>query len=229
MKKPVEKKRRIKRVPVFLTMEEVQSLLSKPNKKSRVGMRDFILMKVLVETGARIFEVIGMRPKDIDWQTGRVTIVGKGSKERIIWLPPATMNLILTYGGKYQIKEDAPLWMNKLGDQVSERQIRVNLKNYAKRAGITKDVHLHTLRHTFATNYLQDTKDLRGLQKLLGHSSLDSTEVYTHVIDPELEKSVKDWQASIGALHGRGKPRQKKPPAWVKRQQPKVKVPEWGK
>ncbi|NIN61659.1 MAG: tyrosine-type recombinase/integrase [Candidatus Dadabacteria bacterium] len=177
-------------LPDTLNQKERVSLLSQPNKKAPTGLRDLAIIRLMLNSGLRTSEVLNIQSEDLDWMSGRLLIKhGKGKKDRIVWINEEDLKIIRKWK---ELKPHVPLLFTTLkGNYINDRYLRAMVKRRAKIAGIDKDVHPHLLRHTFATDLLKSTKNIRLVQKALGHASLSSTMIYTHVYDEELENALK--------------------------------------
>ncbi len=177
-------------LPDTLNQKERVSLLSQPNKKAPTGLRDLAIIRLMLNSGLRTSEVLNIQSEDLDWMSGRLLIKhGKRKKDRIVWVNEEDLKIIRMWK---EIKPHVPLLFTTLkGNTINDRYLRAMIKRRAKKAGINKDVHPHLLRHTFATDLLKSTKNIRLVQKALGHASLSSTMIYTHVYDEELENALK--------------------------------------
>jgi site-specific recombinase XerD len=179
------------RLPTVLTVAEQKLLLAAPNKKVATGLRNYALLKLFLNLGLRVSEAIDLKVDDIDWQSGRLTVVqGKGGRDRVLWLADEDLELL----SSWLAKRPAPssyLFTTREGGRISDRYVRKFVKSYARKKKISKDVHPHALRHTFATDLLRKTGNIRMVQKALGHASLATTMLYTHVFDQELEAALK--------------------------------------
>lgn len=180
-----------KRLPEVLTKEEALRLLSQPNKKAPTGLRNRLILQLMYRAGLRVGEIVALAPKDIDYQEGILRVFrGKGAKDRTLYLDEHTLDLLRLWeerrpgGSRY-------LLCTLKGKALSDRYIRAMVRRYAQRAGLTKGVHPHMLRHSFATELLQENYNIREVQKLLGHSDLSTTMVYTHVFDSELRDKLR--------------------------------------
>lgn len=187
--------RKIK-LPEFLDELESEKLLSIPDLGTQNGLRNFCILLVMLDGGLRCSEVLSLRAKDIEWEQGRVKIVqGKGGRDRIVFFPRSTLihlqSLIAQNKSQGRINKKGFLFLTCGGRKVDARYIRRMIKKYAQRAGITKDVHPHTLRHTFASKLYKNTNDIRLVQKALGHASITTTQVYVHLHDGKLESEMK--------------------------------------
>lgn len=181
-----------KKLPTYLTNEEIAKLfnirLTKP-----VDYRNKAILEVMYATGARISEVINLELNQIDFEECIIRVVGKGKKERIIPLDDVAIEALDNYINNYRpflIKNETRnyVFLNKNGEKISRQMIFKILKNLANKAGITKEISPHTLRHSFASNLLNNGADLRVIQELLGHENLETTEIYSHLQN----KKIKD-------------------------------------
>lgn len=181
-----------KKLPTYLTNEEIAKLfnirLTKP-----VDYRNKAILEVMYATGARISEVINLKVNQIDFEECIIRVVGKGKKERIIPLDDVAIEALDNYINNYRpflIKNETCnyVFLNKNGEKISRQMIFKILKNLANKAGITKEISPHTLRHSFASNLLNNGADLRVIQELLGHENLETTEIYSHLQN----KKIKD-------------------------------------
>ncbi|MFH0799439.1 MAG: tyrosine recombinase XerC [Pseudomonadota bacterium] len=175
-----------KRLPRFLTVDEVFALLDSPSGEDILGTRDRAIMELLYASGLRVGELVGLGLEDIDSQAKTVRVLGKGRKERIVPMGDKAIAAILRYlEARPTLVPDASrekaLFLNRQGGRLSARSVERSITKYIKRCGIQKVVTPHVLRHTFATHLLGAGADMRGIQELLGHASLSTTQKYTHV------------------------------------------------
>jgi len=182
-----------KRLPNFLTTEEAVRLLEAPDSSTALGQRDRALMELLYASGLRVSELASLDLGQINLDTNEIRAWGKGSKERMVLMgKPAAAALAsyLTQGRPRLLgKKTGPaLFLNRSGGRLTERSIQRVLRKYTRLAGLKKRVHPHLLRHTFATHLLDGGADLRVVQELLGHASLVSTQIYTHVSQSRARK-----------------------------------------
>jgi len=193
-----------KKLPAVLTKEEQELLLAQPSERYITGQRNHTLLKIMLDTGLRLSEVINLKWKDIDLISGKLMVrEGKGKKDRTLWLGEEDLNLIQKWKER-QVKKIGKTPANiftstskgTMGNKMNPRYIQDMVKRYAKKAGINKDISPHTLRHTFATDLLRETKNIRLVQKALGHSDISTTMVYTHIVDEELEGALKNLRSS---------------------------------
>jgi integrase/recombinase XerC len=176
-----------KRLPKYLEVEQVEKLLSIPDTGSLLGGRDRSMLEMLYNTGMRVSELVALNIDDIDLGNNTVRIKGKGKKQRMVPVGPGAVKALLNYldlrrtdpkSGSFDA--DA-LFINKHGQRLSTRSVRRKLDKYLLEAGLTMSVSPHTLRHSFATHMLKNGADLRVLQELLGHQTLSTTQIYTHL------------------------------------------------
>ena len=182
-----------KKLPNFLYPEELQSLLDAPEQKDPRGLRDRAILEVIYGTGLRVTEIIRMNINDIDFDESEIKVLGKGAKERIVLFGSHARAALHKYmeEGRRQLtsgKKTAALFINRRGGRLTTRSVERKISSYAKKAGLNKKVTPHTLRHSFATHLLSGGADLRMVQELLGHVSLSTTQVYTHITKERLKE-----------------------------------------
>lgn len=176
-------------LPKFLTVDDAFRLVEAPKEDKFTYCRDRAILEVLYGSGIRVSELCGLNIEDIDLKEGLIKVKGKGNKERIVPIGQKAKEALKKYLAlrsilkiKKGIKtEDSALFINLRGSRVSTRQIRKIVDKYAKTIGLLEKISPHTMRHTFATHLLMEGADLRVIQELLGHSSLSTTQIYTHV------------------------------------------------
>ncbi len=179
-------------IPVYLTVDEIFSLLEEPGADDTFAERDRAVMELLYSTGMRVAELASLNMTRLDFDTGMVKVRGKGNKERLIPVGNPALEAIKQYlplrerlllgaikRGK-PVEEEA-VFVNNRGSRLTTRSIERFVKMYGRRAGITSRVTPHALRHSFATHLLEMGADLRSVQELLGHASLSTTQKYTHL------------------------------------------------
>jgi integrase/recombinase XerC len=182
-----------KRLPAFLSTDEVNRLIEAPDLSTPLGMRDKAMVELLYASGLRISEIAGLDIVNVNLTEREVCVWGKGSKERITLIGKPAVNAIDAY-----IREARPkligkravdaLFLNRYGRRLSRRSIEEIISRYATSAGLDKRVFPHMLRHSFATHLLDGGADLRVVQELLGHVSLSTTQIYTHVTQAQAKK-----------------------------------------
>jgi len=182
-----------KRLPKFLTLEEAVRLLEAPDSSTALGQRDRALMELLYASGLRVSELVSLDLEQINLETNEIRVWGKGAKERMVLMGKPAAAALASYlsQGRPRLlgkKKGYALFLNRDGGRLTERSIQRILRKYTRVAGIKKRVHPHLLRHTFATHLLDGGADLRVVQELLGHASLVSTQIYTHVTQSRARK-----------------------------------------
>jgi site-specific recombinase XerD len=189
--------RKIKNLPEFLTEAEIQLLLAQVETKTPSGMRDRTIMEVLYATGMRNSELCGLNLGDINLEENEIRVFGKGSKERIVLISNRAKDFLKNYivQVRPQLSENAgggenePVFINMSGCRINQRSIFRLIEGCAHKAGLSRKISPHTLRHTFATRLLERGADLRVVQELLGHASISNTQIYTHVSTDRLKQS----------------------------------------
>lgn len=184
--------RQSKRLPKAISIEQIELLLSAPDDREVLGARDRAILETLYSTGIRISELVGLNVEDLDDTGEALRIRGKGKKERLVPLGSHALGAIRSYArllradDRYAVswgsdKTERPLFVNKHGGRLSSRSVRRKLDKYLRQVGLDPEISPHTLRHSFATHLLDNGADLRSVQELLGHQSLSTTQVYTHL------------------------------------------------
>lgn len=185
--------RQAKRLPKAITIEQIERLLSTPGDADVLGRRDRAMLETLYSTGIRVSELVGLQIGDLDLAGEALRVRGKGSKERIVPLGSHAIGAINRYiellkaDPRLASRETGPLFVNKHGGRLSSRSVRRKLDKYLKQCGLDPTISPHTLRHSFATHLLDNGADLRSVQELLGHQSLSTTQVYTHLTAQRLQ------------------------------------------
>jgi integrase/recombinase XerD len=183
-------------LPRFLGLEEVDRLLEQPDVTTPRGLRDKALIELLYATGLRVTELVSLRIADLNLDEGYLTCVGKGDKERIVPIGQQATSWIRRYlaEGRSALLHGASPWLfvnARDGGPLSRVGFWKVLKEYGIKAGISRDLSPHMLRHSFATHLLERGADLRAIQAMLGHADLSTTQIYTHVLEARL-RSVYD-------------------------------------
>jgi integrase/recombinase XerD len=172
-------------LPKFLTVAEVENLLSQPDITGPHGIRDRAMLEVLYAAGLRVSELIQLKPADLNLEEGYLVCRGKGGKERVVPLGRSAALATREYLAKVRPQLDKKgqtfLFLTRLGDPFTRQGIWKLLREYARRAGLAAGISPHILRHSFATHLLERGADLRSVQMMLGHSQITTTQIYTHV------------------------------------------------
>lgn len=194
--------RQSKRLPKAITVDQIEKLLATPSDRDVLGLRDRAMLETLYSTGIRVSELVGLNIEDLDEGGEALHVRGKGKKERIVPLGMHALAAVKRYAD--MVRADArcanwwsedgsgksrPLFVNKHGKRLSSRSVRRKLDKYLISAGLDPDISPHTLRHSFATHLLENGADLRSVQELLGHQSLSTTQIYTHLTTQRLQNA----------------------------------------
>ncbi len=193
----IDSPKKQQKLPDILSLSEVERLIETPDTKEVLGIRDRAILEVMYATGLRVSELIGLQLKDLHLSMGLLQTTGKGDKERIVPLGDLAIQWIETYLEEARPfltrkhPEESHLFVNNHGKQLSRQGIWKNLKALVRKAGITKNVTPHTLRHSFATHLLENGADLRTVQELLGHADISTTQIYTHITKKRMTEVYK--------------------------------------
>jgi integrase/recombinase XerC len=187
--------RQDKKLPHFLSEEELNRLLEKPPTGKPLGIRDRAILETLYSAGVRVSELTGLNVEDVDVDSGLAVVRGKGKRERLVPLGRpalAALKRWLTWRdemAKKKSRTSPAVFLNKNGSRLSSRSVGRLLEKYLALAGLDPRTSPHTLRHSFATHLLDRGADIRSVQELLGHRSLGTTQIYTHVTTNRLKES----------------------------------------
>jgi len=181
-----------KKLPKIVYSNELESILNTPDTNTTLGLRDALILELLYSTGVRVSELVNICIQDINMNKKEIRIFGKGSKERIVLFGNRCLELINTYITKSRSELNKNnldyLLLSKTGKKINQREIRYIIDDVVKKTGLKMHISPHVLRHTFATDLLNNGADLRSVQELLGHESLSTTTIYTHVSNEYLRK-----------------------------------------
>ena len=185
------KKRR--KLPIIISENEIEALLSCPNTDTSSGMRDKCMLELLYSSGLRISELLNIKVHQIAHDKSFLKIKGKGDKERLVPIGSSAMSSLLTYIDTFRcniknIDNVEMLFIKETGAVMSRQECWKMIKKYALASNINKKISPHNLRHAFATHLLNNGADLRTVQMLLGHASLSTTQIYTHIAKDRLVK-----------------------------------------
>lgn len=188
-----------RKLPIYLLQEELVKLLKAPDRTEAMGLRDAAILTTLAFTGCRLSEIVGLSLRDLSREPQAIRVMGKGSKERIIPLNALAMIAIDEWLAARPPSENAALFLNRYGRRLTGRSVENIVRKYVLLAGVFKDrISPHKLRHTFATLLHSRDVDILEIQALLGHSSITSTQIYTHTSSSRL-------RAAVGKLDSVGK------------------------
>jgi integrase/recombinase XerD len=195
----IEAPKRKKNLPEVLTIPEMESVLSKPDSKEKLGLRDKAIMEIMYACGLRVSEVINLKVSNLYFNEEIIRVFGKGSKERLVPVGRSAVSWVMKY-----LAESRPLlikktlsenyvFLNNRGTKLSRMGLWKITDRYFKEAGIKKDVHPHTFRHSFATHLIEGGADLRAVQEMLGHADISTTQIYTHIDRDYIKQVHKDF------------------------------------
>jgi len=183
-----------KKIPEILTQAEQDKLLA-PLKDSNhpIKVRNLALLRLMLDSGLRVSEALALKQRDLDLETGRLMVRnGKGSKDRGLWINGETLQLLNRWiRSLNRSSQNGHIFITRDGGKMSRHYVLAMIYRLSKQAGLGKRAHPHMLRHSFATDLLRQTKNLRLVQKALGHANLSTTQIYTHIVDDELEEAMK--------------------------------------
>jgi integrase/recombinase XerD len=189
----IEMPKTTRKLPEFLSIEEVDDLLAQPPDDTPLGLRDRAMLETIYATGLRVSELVQLRLDNVDFRLGCVRALGKRRKERLVPLGDQALGAINAYleDGRGELlsgRRCDHLFVTSRGKCMTRQAFWKNLKRYAVAAGIAKNISPHKLRHSFATHLLERGADLRSVQAMLGHADIATTEIYTHVNATRLRK-----------------------------------------
>jgi integrase/recombinase XerC len=183
--KPLRNPRPDRKLPHFLTTREIGKLLAAPDASEAMGRRDLAILETMYSAGLRVSELVNSDVEDLDLADGLIRVQGKGRRERLAPLGKyairALKNWLKARRPAASLQNESPLFLNKFGKRLTTRSVARMLEKYLKITGLDQRTSPHTLRHSFATHLLDRGADIRSVQELLGHKSLVTTQIYTHV------------------------------------------------
>ncbi len=184
------------RLPLILEVVEAQKLLAQPNKRYPTGLRNKAIISLILHCGPRLSEVINIKPGDINLGTAKLRIKsGKGQKDRDLAIPDYLIALLESWR---KIRPKGAYFFSTLsGNKLSPRYIQQMLNRYAQKAGIEKPVSPHLLRHTYATQYYRQTKDIETLRRILGHADISTTTIYITLANIDVETGMKNFKGFL--------------------------------
>jgi integrase/recombinase XerC len=192
--KPLRNPRRTRKLPHFLSTDEIGILLDAPPATSLAGLRDRAMLETTYSVGMRVSELVGMNDGDLDFDERVARIRGKGKKERLAPIGSFACRALKRWLASRKLANDvkpglaAPVFTNRFGRRITTRSVGRMLEKYLKLSGLDLRTSPHTLRHSFATHLLDQGADIRSVQELLGHKSLATTQIYTHVTMASLRR-----------------------------------------
>lgn len=202
--KPLRNPRRDRKLPHFLSTDEIGQLLDAPPATQPLGLRDRAILETMYSAGLRVSEAVGVNDADLDFENGLVRVRGKGKRERLAPLGSFAMRAVKRWVKERSLspKEPkggtAPVFVNKFGRRLTTRSVGRMLEKHLKHVGLDTRTTPHTLRHSFATHLLDRGADIRSVQELLGHKSLITTQIYTHVSTAGLREAYEKAHPRAG-------------------------------
>lgn len=188
----VKNPRKDKNLPRYVNDSDIDKMFMIPDTRKSIGQRNLVIIRMLYATGVRVSELVNIKIKDINISERTIRILGKGSKERIVIFGINTSRELKKYlddgRRKLDVRNSEYLFLNKDGNRLSDRYVRKIIDDIIVKASISMHVSPHMLRHTFATEMLNNGADLVSVKDLLGHESLNTTSIYTHVSDEMIRK-----------------------------------------
>ena len=183
--KDFDRPRKMKRLPIAISVEEVEDLLEAPDLTKDEGYRDRTMLEVMYSSGLRVSELLSLKIKQINLEKGIIDVIGKGDKQRKVPIGEYALDFVNTYISEHRIHNPGRrtnyLFLNRYGKPLSRQYFFMQIKKYAEMAGIEEEISPHTLRHCFATHMLENGAELRALQEMLGHTNLSTTQIYTNI------------------------------------------------
>jgi len=181
-----------KKLPVFLSVNEIDDLLDAPDIKTTIGMRDKAMLELMYSCGLRVSELINLNHQNINLNDECILIHGKGNKERLLPIGDFAIECLQNYElhsrpNLLKSSQNDAYFLSNRGSMMSRQNFFYVIKNYAEKIGINKHLSPHSLRHAFATHLVQRGADLRSVQLMLGHSDISTTQIYTHIQDVQLK------------------------------------------
>lgn len=197
----IDSPKREKKLPISIQYAQVQHLLEQPDLTTYLGLRDRAIMELMYSSGLRLSEIVGLNRRDLDTAGLQINVFGKGKKQRIAPITKTALEWILKYledplrmmdANDHRAQIDAQaIFLNRWGNRLTARSVDRNFAQYLKASGLSERITPHTIRHTIATHWLENGMDLKTIQLLLGHTSLATTTIYTHV-SSKLKREVYD-------------------------------------
>ena len=188
-------------IPMVLSVEEIDRIMNSVDLSEPEGQRNRAILEVLYSCGLRVSELISLRISDLFFDEAFIRVIGKGDKQRLVPIGEPAMQAVQLYLSQTRRayvskKAEDILFLNRRGGKLSRQMIFLMIKSQCEKAGITKEISPHTFRHSFATHLVENGADLRAVQQMLGHESIITTEIYTHI-------DSRKWQGSILTFHPR--------------------------
>ena len=196
-----------KNLPMVLTVEEINSIINIPDINTKLGLRDKALLEVLYACGTRVTEIINLKISDLFFKEEIIRVFGKGSKERIVPIGSSAIYWVKEYFLKSRpllekkMMSENIVFLNNRGMKLSRMGVWKMINKYTFEAGINREVHPHTFRHSFATHLLEGGADLRAVREMLGHADISTTQIYTHIDRDYIKQVHKEFHPRVDQLH----------------------------
>jgi len=192
-------KRRPRSLPDVLTADELKDFFQTPNQHCPTGQRNYLMLRVMSNLGLRVGELVALETRDLDVQRGVLKVrMGKGRKDRLLYFNQDDLALVAAWLSKRPKFIDGnphgKVFVTLKGGSLDTRYVRAMVGRYARRAGIIRRVYPHLLRHTFATALFRQSRNLMLVRDALGHSDIGTTQIYTHLVNEELEAAMRDFR-----------------------------------
>jgi integrase/recombinase XerC len=189
--KQIRNPKKEKKMPNFLQYNELESIINSIPLDEPLHVRNRLIIELLYATGLRVSELVNLKTNDIDYSNHEIRVTGKGDKERIVFFGDYALKYLNMYLAKSRHellngKKEDILLLNKDGNPLTSRGVEVIVDKIVNEAALKHNISPHVLRHTFATDLLNNGADLKSVQELLGHSSLSTTQIYTHITNERL-------------------------------------------
>lgn len=188
-----------RKLPDTLSLHEIDQLLAAIDHSKPEGMRNRAMLETLYSSGLRVSELIGLRVSNVHFDVGFLRVIGKGNKERLVPLGKEAIKYLKIYQEEVRVHveiqagHEGLMFLNRRGRQLTRQMVFTVIKELAKKAGNQKTISPHTFRHSFATHLIEGGADLRAVQEMLGHESITTTEIYTHLDRDYLKQVIKDF------------------------------------
>ena len=188
-----------RKFPEVLNIEDISKIIDTVDLSQAEGERNKAILETLYGCGLRVSELINLKISDLHFREGIISVTGKGDKQRLVPIGDSALKQINTYKNQIRVqltpqkKSEDILFLNRNGRKMSRQMVFLIVKKQVEKAGIRKNISPHTFRHSFATHLVQNGADLRAVQELLGHASITTTEIYTHLDSDDLRKAILDF------------------------------------
>lgn len=186
--KSIKNPKRVQSLPKYAKDNDLEKMFSCFDKTIPLGQRNALLLEMLYATGVRVSELVNIKYSDIDYNNRRIRVCGKGNKERIVYFGEYALDALNEYTSTHKKNEQGYVFTNSKGGALTDRGVRYIIEKLMNKLSVKVHVTPHVLRHTFATDMLNNGCDIKIVQELLGHSSLRTTEIYTHVTNERLKE-----------------------------------------